>query len=228
MKSHVLVKIESDSKTWIATAYHRTGVWCSLRAQSRSEVLTQIESEIEKRLTTDAAEWVTLSSDGGSSDSPNCPEGAIRLPIDLWVCKLFDETCPIQAQVFLSNPQTFFQGCLATPEKKRQIFDTVIARKYRGFHHLAGRIPCPLCDTEGKGNLSYCYPWELADLENYSSVVVMRDWPGLRPLLPLKYRNLSTLTTPLCASHARLLALTLDPALSDKLVVLEFEFHRQL
>lgn len=185
-----------------------------------------IRAEIEKRLTNQSAEWVALSYDGGSIDATNCPEGAIRLPIDLWVCKLFDDICPIQAQVFLRDRQAFFRGCLASSDKKQQIFETVSEGKYRGFHHLAGRIPCPLCEDEGKGNFSYRYPWELADLEYYSSFVVMRDWPILRSKLSVGLRNLTTVTTPLCAPHAKALAEELDPALSAKLMVLNFEFRR--
>jgi hypothetical protein len=56
------------------------------------------------------------------------------LPIDIWVCKLVkDEPCPIQTQSSLRKPELFFRNCLASQDRKQQIFETVEKGKLTAF-----------------------------------------------------------------------------------------------
>jgi hypothetical protein len=226
MKSRVLVKAEEAEGGWIATAYHYKGAWCASPGLSKVDALAKLKVELASRLQIDGAEWLKQSYHGGDPESPNCPEGAIKLPIDLWTCKLVDQLCPIQAQVFLGDPEQFFRGCLAPQAKKQDIFEAVKSGKYQGFHHVRSRFLCVLCDSEGKGNFSYHYPWELSALDQYSSYVVERDWPETRTKLRRERRSLSTVINALCADHSKVVAQEIDAVLSSQLEIFEFEIVR--
>ena len=69
--------------------------------------------------------WIDAMKHGGNTAAPNCPEGAVELPIDAWVCKLMKTDCPLQAQVLLDEPDIFFDKCLAPPGRALAIFETV-------------------------------------------------------------------------------------------------------
>jgi len=225
MKTRVLAKAIREKEEWVAEAYQQEGVFCSAGGSSETEAVQRLRPKVEELLVTHGRAW--LQEWKGSRNVPNCPEGAIKLPIDLWVCKVVNQTCPIQAQVFLEEPDRFFQHCLAPPQRKRQIFDTVFNGEYDGFHHVPGRYLCVSCEQEGKKmSFRYHYPWELTCLEVYFPFVVEREWPNIRSKMMAKGWGLSNVTTALCAMHCKYLAEELDPAIAARLHVLDFEISR--
>lgn len=221
MKSRVLARVTQVGDDWAASAFQAERAFCTAHATSQDVAVEDLKAQVEEGLPIQARAW--LRQFRGGEDAPNCPEGAIKLPIDLWVCKLVHQTCPIQAQVFIEEPERFFSGCLAPPERKKQIFDTVAQGKYDGFHHVPGRYLCVSCEREGKKpSLRYHYPWELANLEAYYPFVLGRDWPVVRRRLRNKI-TLSMVSTALCAYHCVQLLQQLDSAAAAELRVLEFE-----
>jgi hypothetical protein len=226
MKSRVLAKVEQRHGEWTASAFQGDEVFCHAFGSSGELALCNLKTNIGAFLDTEGRAYLQQWQYAGEA-TPNCPEGAVKLPIDLWVCKLVQDRCPIQAQVFIGNPDQFFRHCLAPEARKRHIFDTVSQRRYDGFHHIVGRYLCPYCEAENKkASFRYHYPWELACLETYSSFVFEKDWPHIRSTLKRKGLNPFSAFEALCASHSKLVAEILDALLASRLVVLEFDFGR--
>jgi hypothetical protein len=226
MKTRVLVRVGQDRQEWVASAYYKESAFSTVRAESRDAAVAELRAQVEEILLPQARAW--LQEWRGTDDAPNCPEAAIRLPIDLWVCKLTDETCPIQAQVFVQEPEKFFGGCLAPSERKQKIFDTVAQGKYEGFHHVPGRLLCISCDREGKKlSFRYHYPWELTCVEAYCpSFSLEREWPTLLRRLGSEKISLSMLSNALCAEHCKQLAEQLDSQVAAELSTFELEVSR--
>ncbi|NQT55206.1 MAG: hypothetical protein HQ551_03135 [Desulfobacteraceae bacterium] len=210
----------------MASAYYKDSAFSSVRAESRDAALAELQAQVEAILLPQARAW--LQEWRSTDDTLNCPEGAIRLPIDLWVCKLTDETCPIQAQVFVREPEKFLSDCLAPPDRKKEILGAVMQGQYDGFHHVPGRSLCVVCEREGK-KLSFCYhyPWELTFIETcYPSFSLERDWPGLLRKLGSKNISLSMLSNALCAEHCRQLVEKVDSQAAAELSIFELELSR--
>jgi hypothetical protein len=206
-------------------AYYRESSFCTVRAVSSTTAITELKLQVEEILYPQARAW--HNEWRGRKEAPNCPEGAIRLPIDSWVCKLTDKTCPLQAQVFLQAREEFFKGCLASQDRKRQIFNTVVQGKYDGFHHIPGRFLCKSCEKERKKlSFRYHYPWELTFVTAYYPFDLEQDWPTLLKKFGNNNISLSTVVTGMCASHCKQLAEKLDPAVAAELFILEIELER--
>jgi len=230
MKTRVLARTIHENDKWVAQAYQQEGVFCSASGITEAQALEHLKNEVGEILATSGQAW--LKRWRGAAGTPNCPEGTVELLIDVWVCKLKNETCPIQAQVSLEEPNIFFQHCLAESDRKQQIFDAVTKQKYRGFHHLPGRYLCVGCENEGKAiNFRYHYPWELTQLSAYYPFSVECDWPQIRLKLICsgpsgKSSSLSAISTALCAKHCKSLAEQLEPSLAAQLRTLEFDITR--
>jgi len=96
----------------------------------------------------------------------NCPEGMIKLPIDLWYCKIVDEACPLQSSIDTEDWPKFHSHCLAPKKRQDEIQLAITSGKYSGFHHMPGRYLCPTCRSSRKGHWerAYHYPWDLRPL----------------------------------------------------------------
>ena len=225
MKTQVLSRISNDGNEWVASAYYKESSFCTIRAASSAVAIAELKLRVEEVLYPQARAW--LNEWRGRKEAPNCPEGAIRLPIDSWVCKLADKTCHLQAQVFVQEPEKFFGGCLASQDRKQQIFDTVAQGKYDDFHHMPGRFLCKSCEREGKKlSFRYHYPWELTYVAAYYPFVLERDWPTLLRRFGSKNISLSSVVTGLCAPHCKHLTEKLDSAVAAELFFLELEMGR--
>jgi hypothetical protein len=161
MKLKFLVNIQNtENGKWVARcASTKIQVECA----SKEEALEKIKQQFEQYLSLDAIHY--LSEWKGNDSIVNCPEGKILLPVDIWKCKLTGETCPTQAQVFVTEEDEFRLKCSADEKKKEQILNTIKGNKYNGFHHVAGRLKCVLCI--GKEYEKYHYPWEINSLSQY-------------------------------------------------------------
>jgi hypothetical protein len=227
MKNRVLARVHIHEGGWIASAYRAEDVFCSVSAPSEMVAMAELGVAVEGLIAVEGRPWLEQWKHGGDVRVPNCPEGAVKLPIDLWTCKLEKKTCPIQAQIFLDDPDRFFRHCLAPRDRMQEIFDTVAAGKYDGFHHIPGRYLCVACQHDGRAAaFQYHYPWELTSVEAYCQFELMRDWPRLRRQLLSKGWSMSEVSNALCAAHCRELAEKLDPAVAAELRVLEFELSR--
>jgi hypothetical protein len=228
VKSRVLAKAEAVSGGWIGNAYGGDGIIAIGAASTEQELVTTLRANVEDYLMTHGADWLQRMQRAGGPDLPNCPEGAIKLPIDLWVCKLVGQTCPIQAQVFLYDPQQFFAGCLAPEERKQQIFDAVANGRYAGFHRAIGRYLCVRCADErgSETSFSYYYPWELASLDDFAPFDVERDMREVLPKLIRAGVARSAVLNALCARHSLEMANLLYPDIAPSLRVLEFDVSR--
>jgi hypothetical protein len=228
MRSNVLVRLDRSRMTFTATAYHRKGVLATARRTSEFRVMNAIRAHVGQILDSDGARYLQRAQHSGDESRPNCPEAAIRLPADAWVCKLFDEGCPTQGQVLLDDPERFLGACLASDERKQGILSAIESGKYRGFHHVPARYLCVMCENSrgGESPFSYHYPWELASPENFSSFKYMRDWPHVvRRFLDEKIPRTAAYH-PLCGTHAIEIARILDPLAAPKLRLLKFNVDR--
>jgi hypothetical protein len=228
MKSRVLTKVEALSGGWAGSAYGGRGVIAVAAGPSASEFEATLHNKVQDYLAAHGKAWLKHTQTAGSSDTPICPQGAIKLPIDLWICKLTKDPCPIQAQVLLKDRVRFFEGCTAPEEKKRQIFETVASGEYSGFHHVPGRYLCVRCSDE-KGNqtpFSYYYPWELSSLDDFTPFNYRRDMPEVFRKLIHAGISRSAVTNALCATHSLEITRLLYPEVAAKLRILEFEVRR--
>ncbi len=224
MKTHVLIGIRQEGVEWLASAYRSESAFCSVRALSEPAAVERLRAEVEGIIAVDGRAWLERWKHAGSPRAPNCPEGTIKLPIDLWTCKLVDKMCPIQSQVLLDDRAVFLQHCLAPRERSEQIFDTVTKGKYDGSHHIPGRYLCVWCQRQRKStSRQYHYPWELTCIEAYYPFVFERDWPRFHRKLRDVGASRSEVSNALCAAHCTQLAEQLDPALAATLRVIEFE-----
>ncbi len=224
MKTQILGRVRQQSEDWLAEAYKSGAAFCAIRAVSKAEALDKLDTEIQRVLVALAQPW--LKRWQGSPGVVNCSESKVKLPIDMWYCKLKDTPCPIQGQVFLDHPEQFFQGCLVSSERKRQIFDTVATGKYEGFHHVPGRYLCVSCEHEGRnGSVGYHYPWELTLFSAYCPLFE-HDGPEIRQKLLIKGINLTSASIALCAVHAKQLATQIDPDLGAQFTIRKFSLFR--
>ena len=223
MKSRVLVKTEAVTGGWVGNAYCHKGAIAVGPMESEDDLLTVLHRNVENYLATYGAAWLQSWQYSESLKIVNCPEGAVKLPIDLWVCKLVQQTCPIQAQVFMNDREGFFAGCLAPDAKKQEIFETIANGQYAGFHHILGRYLCARCEEAGgKQYFNFHYPWELASLEDFAPFEPMRD------MLAVLRAGISRTAVlhPLCAKHAVEVAQLLYPDVAVQLCILEFDIER--
>jgi len=229
MKTKFLVRAEFLDAGWTGVAYGgRERIIATHQAPSNADLSDRLRAALEYYLATRAADYLVEMGYAGSREIPNCPEAFIKRPIDLWACKIAKQTCPIQAQVFLDEPEKFFAGCLVDEPRKQAVFNTVSQGDYRGFHHVRGRYLCPRCE-EVRGNesaKSYHYPWELALLEAFSDFDPDRDMPAAIPKLHGAKIGRFTVLNALCAPHCLEVATVLCPEVAATLRVVELELKR--
>ena len=99
----------------------------------------------------------------------NCPFGSIKLPIDLWYCKLTKQACPIQAWLDPPEFAKLERYCKGDEKTKAGIKETIQTGLYKGQHHLPGRYLCPLCKSS-KGSRRYFYEGDLYWLSDYVDI----------------------------------------------------------
>ncbi|WP_305947136.1 hypothetical protein [Vreelandella aquamarina] len=160
---------------------------------------------------------------GGGRRYVNCPEGFVKLPIDIWCCKLTGEACSIQASVNPEDEPGFRHGCHADSDKQDKILKTIRTGKYDGFHHVPGRSLCIACEEKGgkKESFYYHFPWEFAELD----VAIGQTYEETIGLLAKNGISLSYVMCPLCASCCYEEAVRFDPGLHGQLKVLEFDAY---
>lgn len=227
MQTKVLCRVMPDDPGWKAFAFEsREGAFAVEQGADETEAIERLLTKVQAILDTHGRAWVDAMKHGGNPDAPNCPEGAVQLPIDAWVCKLMKTNCPLQAQVLLNEPDVFFEECLAPAKRAQDIFETVRSGKYDGFHHVPGRYLCVDCDEEQiKTTFKYHYPWELVHIEDFLPFSLEMDRPLLRQILKIRGLNPLSANNALCTRHALALAQDLEPKVAAEVVVLEFEFN---
>lgn len=224
MRSRILAKAEAVESGWIGNALGSGGIIATGAAPTEEEVQDKRQDSIEDYLASQATYWLHKMGYAGSPDVLNCPEGAIKLPIDIWICKIAQQTCPIQAQVFVNDPERFFAGCVLDEEHKQDIFKAV-KEQSGAFDHMRGRYLCTRCEDENgcESSLNYHYPWELSSLEDFAPFVGNRDMPEVvRKLIGARIPR-SAVHNALCARHSIEICALLYPEAAANLRVLEFE-----
>lgn len=226
MRTRILTKIKRDGNNWVGLAYTKDGAFCKERGLTTDSVNSRLEESINQYLSIFAKQWIEAMKHSGNQEIPNCPEGAIKLPSDVWICKLTKEPCPIQAMVFTKDKDLFMENCQAHSPRKEQIFDTVANGKYDGFHHVPGRYLCVECDNEPKKTtLKYHYPWEMTHIEDCVPFPSTLTRPQFRVLLKKKGLNPYAANNALCALHCQELAQNLNPQVAAGMSVFETNFN---
>jgi hypothetical protein len=155
------------------------------------------------------------------SHDVRCPEGFVDLPLDAWSCKLTKQPCRLQAFVPMNDRAAFSAGCHAASEKQEQIFSTIRAGKYTGFHHVPGRYLCARCEDIRNGANAYCYHfhWEMARLDAALGI----DNDALDRQINAKQLARPYVFTRLCARCCLEMARILSPEKAVGLELLEFD-----
>lgn len=220
MKTRSLVKLVTADSGAIHLTFFRPAFSLPWAAPSLDYAINVAKEICLKTIEIEGKPWVQhwSSPDG----QPNCPEGAIELPSDIWMCKLSGKICIIQATVSVDRKK-FFEGCHAPRKKKEQIHDLVSNGKYLGFHHVPGRYLCVGCESKGgkKESYFYHYPWEFAELD----VALLMSHEELYALLMERNYSHIYVTCPICASCCKEMAERIDPLAARGLHVLEFEVN---
>jgi hypothetical protein len=229
LKTRVLIRTQAFEESWIGVAFGgKEGVLAALISPTQLALRVDLTRSVEYTLATAGRDYLRNLGHAGSQEAVVCPEGAIRRPIDTWICKVDKKTCPIQAQVRLDDPQHFFGGCLLAEDRRNAIFATVQSGRYRGFHHMTGRYLCPRCE-ELQGNesaASYHYPWELSSFTRVTEFDLDRDMLTAVPLLSRANMGRSVVLAALCARHCIEVAELLTPHAVGDLDVLQLDIHR--
>lgn len=230
MKSAILATVDQEHDRYIASAFGREGEIACGVGSSEAIAMRRLDSAVRAFLDTQAMPWLESLQHAGGEETSNCGHGTLKLPIDLWHCKLLEKPCPIHAQVFLDDQPAFFRGCLADEETKKGIFRAATDGRYGGFKHMVGRSPCQRCEVRvRRGNekhIVYFYPWELSCLKHFTPLVSERDLASvMRSASRFKLRG-SYALRPLCASCARTVTEALYPDVAKKLRIIKRNVYR--
>jgi len=154
-----------------------------------------------------------------------CPEGTIKLPIDLWYCKITRNPCPIQAQVPIDDLGIFLDGCDASPTRAESIFRTVQSGLYSGAHHVPGRYLCVGCRRRRGGPLiRYRYPWEL-QLASDLVLGTDLDHATMRRALILSDLPVAFMYTAVCPNCALNAVAAVAPGTRSELEIVNLEME---
>ena len=228
MWSEILSSVSREQDGWIAQSYGRHGVIAIGTGDSEPTSIRHLHRALDEFFEVVVFPWLKSLQHAGSEETPNCPEGTVKLPIDLWYCKLAETACPIQAQVFLGDRAAFFDGCLAEEGRKEAIYRAVEGGKYGGFHHVVGRGPCSHCElTRGSDrSLTYFYPWELSCLKDFAPFVPERDMEKVVRAASRNGVRRPSVLNPLCAKHSLEVAEFLYPEIASRLRVVRRDYNR--
>ena len=108
MQVKALVKIINPREGGFHITFFRP-VFSLFYAGINKEHTLSIASEfLIKQIESTGQDWIDSWS---KSDSTiNCPEGAIKLPADIWCCKLSKKECNLQASINLNNKKSFYKN----------------------------------------------------------------------------------------------------------------------
>ncbi len=223
MKVKSLVKIIKVSNGGIHITFFRPTFSLPYAAKNMEHATEVAHKLCSDNIDYEGRPWINSWSKEKDNKKINCPEGYIKLPIDLWCCKLSKEMCSLQANIPLDNKDQFLDGCHANEQRKEDIFNTVSNGKYDGFHHVPGRYLCVACENKKKktNSFSYHYPWEFAELD----IALGKSYEETRVILTKKSLPSTYVSCPLCASCCNEIATKIDPSLTAQLKVLEFDVN---
>jgi hypothetical protein len=184
------------------------------------EALDSARLECAKHIESEGRQWVEFWKK--PDERVNCPEGFIKLPGDIWCCKLTGQICMLQSSIDPNDMENFTAGChLADAHKKAQVFNAVSTGKYDGFHHVPGRYLCVACEEAGekKESFWYHYPWEFAELD----VALGLSYEQCLALLTILSLPRVYVSCPLCAECCKRIATDLRPDFESSLQLFEFD-----
>jgi hypothetical protein len=187
---------------------------------SKNEATTKIRNVLQKYLDTAGTEYI--KSFMVSTASVNCPEGYVKLPVDLWYCKVSNTLCNLQAQLLINDEASFLSKCSAPPRKKTEILKAVKGGQYQGFHHVPGRYLCPTCKSDGP--YKYHYPFELTHMDQLFGVGDKKEFKQLHleaHRLGLPSSAIACALCPACGLH---IVRELDKEIADQLEIIEMDF----
>ncbi len=197
MKMSVLLHITFQEECYMAQTCWTDIAGQNLKtiATNKDEAIHKMQNLLMKYIELQGKQYIKSNASFGMKI--NCPEGHIELPIDVWHCKDTGKSCPMQAQINVTEYEYFYENCSLTEEKKDKIWSTLINRNYDGFHHMPGRYLCGLCDKSGI-YFNYHYPWELTSLSMHCDIESM--WGDIERVKQLIRNNFprSAKYTKLC------------------------------
>jgi hypothetical protein len=182
---------------------------------------SEIESLISNFLALTGTDYVKTHFK--SDEVVNCPEGFVKLPIDLWCCKLTGAACDLQAQVFLNDRDKFISSCTAPETKKNGIFTAISDGRYKGFHHVVGRYLCPSCQNDS--SFDYHYRFELTLITDILGNDDQDADPNiLRTQIIRQGLPTNVLYCALCPDCALKTIQIIAPTIAQSLRIIELEF----
>jgi hypothetical protein len=221
VKVKSLVKIISHVDGGFHLTFFRPIFSLFYAAMNKDHALAVANRFVLEQLQFSGKDWIQSSSK--NENRINCPEGCIKLPEDIWCCKLSDTICDLQANIEFDNTDNFLKKCSANEQKKLQILKAVESGKYDGFHHVPDRLLCVSCADKKskKESFKYHYPWEFAEIDvsicsSYEETLAEFQNSGI----PERYVN-----SPICSQCCYELAVKIRPELKDSFHVIESNFN---
>jgi hypothetical protein len=225
MKMSLLARVRSEKGVSTAQTCWVSDCGSNLRVQAktRAEAISQLNNEISKFIEELGRSYI--ESHSASSDTINCPQASVHVPIDTWHCKAAKTVCPLQGQIRISNPQTFLSSCPLNEKLKTGILKAIAQGKYKGFHHMPGRYKCVLCEND-KINYNYHYPWELTFLADHCNIEEI--WSNTRRASQIIVNDfpLSALSGALCADCFRKIAKLFPEIRLEEYETIVYDYHR--
>ena len=221
MKVRSLVKIIESEDGGIHLTFFRPSLSLPYAARNKDHAIEVARRFCLETIDRDGRPWIEFWK--GRGEGVTCPEGFVKLPIDLWCCKLTGEPCSLQASVNPEDEAGFRHGCHADSDKQDKILKTIRAGKYDGFHHVPGRYLCVACEEKGekKESFNYHFPWEFAELD----VAIGQTYEETLVSLVKNGKPRNYVMCPLCASCCYEEAIRFDSGLGEQLKVLEFDAY---
>lgn len=221
MKVRSLIKIIEGIDGGIHLTFFRPSLSLLYAARDKDHAIEVARRFCLETIEIQGCPWVEFWK--GREENVNCPEGFVKLPLDMWCCKITGEACSLQASINPEDESGFRRGCHADSDKQDKILKTIRTGKYDGFHHVPGRSLCVACEEKKgkKESFYYHYPWEFAELD----VAIGETYEEAIRLLSRSGVSQSYVMCPLCASCCYEEAIRLNPDLDGQLKVLEFDAY---
>jgi hypothetical protein len=223
MKVKFLIQTQEVDGIWTAS--------CSSALEfsfgnTKAEAITGITNNLNQFISTTGKAHVAKFK--GHGEAVNCPELTTLLPIDSAYCKISDEPCPIQGQVYVYKEDAL-KACTASPEAKAGVIRAITSGRYTGFHHVLGRYLCPSCEekntNEKRVNFNYHYIFELSML---SSLVDLpeEEWDEIRSRLQRDSKSSAATFSAMCAPCLTDFVGSYIPKMRSALETIELDLYR--
>lgn len=184
------------------------------------EALAQLRIELQQTLDVEGVDGIQWANHHDDPSVVPCPEATIKLPVDLWYCKVTKRSCPIQGHLDPRSLTESLASCDA-PERTKSGVQRAFQAGYEGLHHMTGKYRCPLCPNKGEHPKNFHYRPSVTLLSDFLDVQD-GDRDDLRARLMVAGLPPSLAYTAICPDCVIACMKTLGPPYEKEAAVLRF------